>query len=206
MEEETDLKEIQEETGIITHEDVKSFIANLQKDNAITFEDFNIYKKIKTDNKISPLIIYILEKAIEVYNQKLNKEEMIKIGFENVGFGNYPGLSETEKNNNNIYFEKDDAYVLYASFNQEFIGNFWLEHRLLKNLLKINPDLSVDCSELNLDHMKNIKSEIDKIKNKSTKSKSSNKSSSNKNSNKDNSSETKSKKNKSVKKKILNKI
>ena len=148
----------------------------------------------KTDNKISPLIIYILEKAINVYNQKLNKEEMIKYGFENVGFGNYPGISETEKDNNKIYFENDNAYVLYVSFNQEFIGNFWLEHQLLKDLLKINPDITVNYSELNLDDMKNIKSETDKIINKSKKSKSSNKSESNKNSNKENSSENKSKK------------
>lgn len=200
MEGEIEVNEIQEDNGIITSEDIKIFKDKVEKKKDIEFEDFNIYKKIKTDNKISPLIIYILEKAINVYNQKLNKEEMIKYGFENVGFGNYPGISETEKDNNKIYFEDDNAYVLYVSFNQEFIGNFWLEHQLLKDLLKINPDLTVNYSELNLDDMKNIKSETDKIINKSKKSKSSNKSESNKNSNKENSSENKSKKNKSVKK------
>ena len=206
MEGEIEVNEIQEDNGIITSEDIKIFKDKVEKKKDIEFEDFNIYKKIKTDNKISPLIIYILEKAINVYNQKLNKEEMIKYGFENVGFGNYPGISETEKDNNKIYFEDDNAYVLYVSFNQEFIGNFWLEHQLLKDLLKINPDITVNYSELNLDDMKNIKSETDKIINKSKKSKSSNKSESNKNSNKENSSENKSKKNKSVKKENVEQI
>ena len=206
MEGEIEVNEIQEDNGIITSEDIKIFKDKVEKKKDIEFEDFNIYKKIKTDNKISPLIIYILEKAINVYNQKLNKEEMIKYGFENVGFGNYPGISGTEKDNNKIYFENDNAYVLYVSFNQEFIGNFWLEHQLLKDLLKINPDITVNYSELNLDDMKNIKSETDKIINKSKKSKSSNKSESNKNSNKENSSENKSKKNKSVKKENVEQI
>ena len=74
MEGEIEVNEIQEDNGIITSEDIKIFKDKVEKKKDIEFEDFNIYKKIKTDNKISPLIIYILEKAINVYNQKLNKE------------------------------------------------------------------------------------------------------------------------------------
>ena len=177
----------------ITNDDIKSFMDNLNKGNDIKIEDFNIFRKIKADNTISPLIIYILEKAIDMYNQKLDKEEMVKYGFDKVGFGFYPGLSSTEKDNNKIYFENDNAYVLYASFNQEFIGNFWAEHQLLRDLLKINPDISVNYSVLNLGDTKYIESEKDKIKKKSTKSESSDKSDSSK---KDNSSKNKSKKSK----------
>lgn len=193
-----EIKEMPVNNEITMDEDMKQFLDNLSKGNGIKFEDFNIYNKIKTDNTISPLIIYILEKTIEVFNQKLNMEEIKKYGFEKVGFGEYPGLSTTEKENNNAYFNKDEAIVLYASFNQEFIGNFWAEHQLLKDLLKINPDLSVNYSELNLDDMKYIESQTQKIKNKSTKTKSSKKSDSRKN-NKDNSSGNK-QKNKSDKK------
>ena len=86
-----EIKEMQVNNEITMDEDMKQFLDNLSKGNGIKFEDFNIYNKIKTDNTISPLIIYILEKTIEVFNQKLNMEEIKKYGFEKVGFGEYPG-------------------------------------------------------------------------------------------------------------------
>ena len=165
----------------ITDEDVKTFIENLKKENKIKLEDFNIYKQIKTDNKISPLIIYILEKAIDVYNKNTNEEEIIKYGFKDVGFGYYPGVTQNEIDNNKIYFNNDNSYVLFFNFNQEFIGNFWIEHQMLKEFLQINPDLSVKYSVLNLDSSESMNEKIDKIKNYKKKSKSSNKSNSNKN-------------------------
>ena len=81
-----EIKELPINNEIIIDEAIKNFINNLSNDNNIKFEDFNIYNNIRTDQQISPLIVYILEKAIEVFNQKLNKEEIIKYGLEKVGF------------------------------------------------------------------------------------------------------------------------
>ena len=142
MEGEIEVNEIQEDNGIITSEDIKIFKDKVEKKKDIEFEDFNIYKKIKTDNKISPLIIYILEKAINVYNQKLNKEEMIKYGFENVGFGNYPGISETEKDNNKIYFEDDNAICKFQSrIYRKFLVRTSIIKRFFENQSRYNCEL-----------------------------------------------------------------
>ena len=72
------------------------------------------------------------------------------IGLENVGFGYFPGINNQEKENNNDYFNSNDAFVLYASFSEKLIGTFWSNHQLLADLLSVNPDKSVLSSQLNL--------------------------------------------------------
>lgn len=39
---------------------LKNFIKKIDQKNKITEEDFNLYIKIKKENKISPLMLYIL--------------------------------------------------------------------------------------------------------------------------------------------------
>ncbi len=142
---------------IITDEDVKKFFENIESKKKIDIKDFNLYKKIKKDNLISPLMIFILQNAINKYNNKL--EEVCE-GFEGTGFGQFPGISNKEIENNKTYFCSEKARVLYATFSEEFIGIFWNNHQLLKDLLHINPDKTVLSSELKL-------AEIEKTKNKS---------------------------------------
>jgi len=141
----------------------------------VKLEHFNLYKKIKRENSISPLMIFILEKAIDKYNNEITGND---IGLENVGFGYFPGISNQEKENNNAYFNSNDAFVLYASFSEKLLGIFWSNHQLLADLLSVNPDKSVLSSKLNL-----AASKINKSKaNDSQKSNSKQKSSSSQNS------------------------
>ena len=145
---------------VITDEDVKKFFENIESKKEIDIKDFNLYKKIKKDNLISPLMIFILQNAIDKYN---NKIEEVCEGFEGTGFGQFPGISNKEIENNKTYFCSEKARVLYATFSEEFIGLFWNNHQLLKDLLHINPDKTVLSSELKL-------AEIEKTKNKSSSS------------------------------------
>ena len=111
---------------IITEEKITEYINKIKNNGKIELKDFNIYNKIKKNNQISPLMIYILQNAIEKYND--NKKDN---GIEGVGFGYYPGITDKSRENNNIYFDSDNAYVLYVTFSEEFIGNFWATHQLL---------------------------------------------------------------------------
>lgn len=44
---------------------------SLAKLKKVKLEHFNLYKKIKMENSISPLMIFILEKDIDKYNNKI---------------------------------------------------------------------------------------------------------------------------------------
>jgi hypothetical protein len=132
---------------------LKNFIKKIDQKNKITEEDFNLYIKIKKENKISPLMLYILEKAIEKYNNN-----SINNNIEKVGFGKFPGITSSREKNNKKYFDSKDAFVLYASFPEEFIGEFWKKHQLLADLLGVNPIKEVLNSKLQLS--KNSKTSI----------------------------------------------
>ena len=92
-------------------------------------------------------MIYILERAIDKYNNNLNDN-----GIEKVGIGKIIGIKDDEVENINFYFdsEKGIALVLYASFPENFIGDFWRNHPLLSDILGINPDKTVLTSKLKL--------------------------------------------------------
>ena len=169
-------KDLPDNEKIISCEVIDEFIKNVNSKKEVKIEHFNIYKRIKKENHISPLMIFILEKAIDKYNNKLEND----IGLENVGFGYFPGINNQEKDNNNAYFNSNDAFVLYVSFSEKLIGIFWSNHQLLADLLLVNPDKSVLSSQLNL-----ATSEINKSKNSNSKksNNSNNKSTSSQNSN-----------------------
>ena len=107
--------------NIISCEDIDEFINNVNLKKEDKIEHFNIFKKIKKENHISPLMKFILEKAIDKFNNKIVGTD---IGLENVGFGYFPGINNKEKENNNDYFNSNDAFVLYASFSEKLIGTF----------------------------------------------------------------------------------
>ena len=98
-------------------------------------------------------MLYILEKAIEKYNNN-----SINNNIEKVGFGKFPGITSSREKNNKKYFDSKDAFVLYASFPEEFIGEFWKKHQLLADLLGVNPIKEVLNSKLQLS--KNSKTSI----------------------------------------------
>ena len=79
-------------------------------------------------------MIFILEKAIDKYNNEIVGND---IGLEKVGFGYFPGISNQEKENNNAYFNSNDAFVLYSSFSEKLIRIFWSNHQLLADLLPV---------------------------------------------------------------------
>ena len=128
-----------------TYEKVKKFIDKTKTHEKIEIFDFNLYKKIKNDNQISPIMIYILERAIDKYN-----DDSIDNGIERVGTGFIPGITSEDKSNFDIYFNSKKAIVLYAVFSENFIGDFWKNHPLLSDLLGVNPDKTVLTSELKL--------------------------------------------------------
>lgn len=150
-------------------EDFNEFkrIVKLKK---VKLEHFNIYKKIKKENSISPLMIFILEKAIDKYNNMTDGND---IGLETVGFGYFPGISNQEKENNKAYFNSNDAFVLYASFSEKLLGIFWSNHQLLADLLSVNPDKSVLSSKLKLTTSKINKSKANDSQKSNSKQKSS---------------------------------
>ena len=125
---------------------VQIFKDKIKDGREVDITDFYLYKKIKINNQISPLMIFILENAIN----KFNKICEINIGFENAGFGYFPGITNQEIDYNLLYFNSENAYVLYATFSEKFIGSFWSNHPLLADLLGVNPDKSVLSSNLNL--------------------------------------------------------
>ena len=133
---------------------IHQFKININKKVNINIQDFHLYQKIKNDNEISPLMIYILENSICKYNNK-----KINNGIEDVGFGNIPLITNKEKEKINAYFTESNVLnllVLYSTFNEEFIGEFWSNHQLLSDLLGVNPDRTVLSSKLNL--AKNVSS------------------------------------------------
>ena len=111
---------------------------------------------------------YILENAIDKYNNN-----NIDNGIEGTGFGYYPGISSSEKDNNNVYFNSTDAFVLYVKFSEKLIGNFWTNHQLLSELLDINPNKAVLSTGLRLANTITDK-KSNKSKNKKEKSKENN--------------------------------
>ena len=119
----------------ISQEDIIKFIDKVNNKKKIELEDFNLYNQIKKNNQISPLIEYILENAIDKYNNNNIDNEI-----EDTGFGYYPGISSSEKDNNKAYFNSNDAFVLYVKFSEKLIGIFWTNHKLLSELLDINPN------------------------------------------------------------------
>jgi hypothetical protein len=154
---------------------VDEFIKKIENKEVIKFEDFHLYQKIKVNNQISPLMIFILEKAIEKYNNHL-----IDNGIEEVGFEKFPGLTDKRRANDEEYFNSEEAYVLYASFPEKFIGNFWRNHQLLSDLLGINPDKTILRENLKLaDDTKSISSQTVSSNKKKEKNKKSKKTDSN---------------------------
>ena len=152
----------------ISQEDIIKFIDKVNNKKKIELEDFNLYNKIKKNNQISPLMEYILENAIDKYNNN-----NIDNGIEGTGFGYYPGISSSEKDNNNVYFNSTDAFVLYVKFSEKLIGNFWTNHQLLSELLDINPNKAVLSTGLRLANTITDK-KSNKSKNKKEKSKENN--------------------------------
>ena len=121
---------------------------NKVKDKRLIFlEDFHLFKKIKTNNEISPLMIFILQNAINKYNKKFDE---VDPEFGDVDFGDFPGIKVKDKQNNDSYFNSEKAFVLYASFSEKFIANFWANHQLLSDLLGVNPDNTLLNSKLHL--------------------------------------------------------
>ena len=155
---------------------VQIFKDKIKNGGEVDITDFYLYKKIKINNQISPLIIFILENAIN----KFNKKGDINTGFENAGFGYFPVITNQEKDHNLLYFNSENAYVFYATFSENFIGSFWSNHQLLADLLGVNPNKSVLSSNLNLG--KNNLSENKPNKSNNSKNKNSSKLSSNSNS------------------------
>ena len=137
------------------HPLIDNFINRVENKNPIYLEDFNLYKNIKTNNEISPLMIFILENAINKYNNNLDQ---VDAEFENVGFGDFPGIKVKERDNNKAFFDSLDAFVLYATFSEKFIANFWANHQLLADLLGVNPDKTVLSSKLHLGKSKRSQS------------------------------------------------
>ena len=89
-------------------------------------------------------MIYILENAIEKYNNNL-----IDNGIENVGIGYISKESSTDKDSYKLY-PKGKEIVLYATFKESFIGDFWRNHPLLLDFLGVNPDRTVLSTTLRL--------------------------------------------------------
>ena len=125
---------------------IHQFKININK--KVNIQDFNLYQKIKNVNEISPLMIYILENSIGKFNNK-----KINNGIEDVGFGYIPLITNKEKEKINAYFTESNVsnlFVFYSTFNEEFIGEFWSNHQLLRDLLGVNPDRTILSSKLNL--------------------------------------------------------
>ena len=120
-----------------SYEKIEEFIDRINNNGKIEISDFNLFIKIKKDNLISPLMIYILENAIVKCNNKL-----IDNGIDDVGTGYIAPVSYTDKENYKLY-PKGKAIVLYATFKESFIGDFWKNHPLLQDLLGVNPDRTV---------------------------------------------------------------
>ena len=92
--------------NLISYEKVEEFIDRIDNNGKIEITDFNLFIKIKKDNFISPLMIYILENAIDKYNNKSNN------GIENVGIGYIAKVSSTEKGNYKIYPKGKAIYYM----------------------------------------------------------------------------------------------
>ena len=137
--------EIQIDYNFISKEEVEKFIQKIKNKEKVELDDFNLYKKIHIDNQISPLMIFILENAIEKYNNN-----SIDNGIEKVGFEKFPGITNKREGNNEAYFDSKEAFVLYESFPENFIANFWSNHQLLSELLGINPVKAVLSTKLKL--------------------------------------------------------
>ena len=73
---------ITKDDNLVTYEKINEFINRINNNGKIEISDFNLFIKIKKDNLISPLMIYILENAIEKNNDKF-----IDNGIENAGTG-----------------------------------------------------------------------------------------------------------------------
>ena len=121
-------------TNIISDDDIIKFINKVKNKNEIKIEDFNLYHKIQKNNEISPLMLYILQESIKKYN-----DFSVNNGIIDTGFAQFPGLTDKEIENNKIYFNSSNSFVLYSTFSEEFIGKFWSNHQLLSELLGINP-------------------------------------------------------------------
>ena len=132
----------------------KEFLNKVDNKKIIEITNFNLYKKIKTDNQISPLIIYILSNAIDKYNDKSTKN-----GIDEVDLGYIKAVTSDEEETFEIHFGSKEVKVLYASFSEDFIENFWKDHPLLSDLLGVNPDNTVLSSKLKLGKSKLSKSE-----------------------------------------------
>ena len=132
-------------TNTISDEDIIKFIYKVENKNEIKIEDFNLYHKIKKNNEISPLMLYILQESIKKYN-----DFSVNNGIIDTGFAQFPGLTDKEIENNKIYFNSSNSFVLYSTFSEEFIGKFWSNHQLLSELLGINPIEQVISTSLKL--------------------------------------------------------
>ena len=152
----------------VVYEPLEKFINKAKKKELISLEDFYLFKKIKTTNEISPLMTFILQNAINKFNKKFDE---VDSEFGDVDFGDFPGIKNKDKENNVSYFDSPNAYVLYASFSEKFIANFWANHQLLADLLGVNPDNTLMSTELHLANRTRSQSNSSNSQKKSTSSK-----------------------------------
>ena len=94
------IKQINNTNNDMIVSQVQIFKDTIKNGGQVDITDFYLYKKIKVNNQISPLMIFILENAIN----KFNKICEINIGFENAGFGYFPGITNQGKDYNLLYF------------------------------------------------------------------------------------------------------
>ena len=93
------------------YEQVEKFINKVKNKELISLEDFYLFKKIKTSNEISPLMIFILQNAINKYNKKFDE---VDPEFGDVDFGDFPGIKvKINKIMIRILIQKKHLYYMH---------------------------------------------------------------------------------------------
>ena len=122
----------------------------------INSEFFDIFNKAKNSNSFNPLFVYILKLGLNIYN---NIEKCSDINM--VGFNNFPGITNKEKQRNLYDFNSEDAFVFYVSYNENLIDEFYSNKQSLSELLDVNEFITVidnenEVKDLKSDNMDNI--------------------------------------------------
>ena len=78
-----------------------------------------------------------------------------------IGFNNFPGLTNKEIKRNQYWFDSDDAFVFYVSYNENLIDEFYSNKQSLSELLDSNEfktfiDNENEVKDLKLDNLDNI--------------------------------------------------
>ena len=138
------------------YNDIKFLKEKVEAKEYIEINFFSIFNKIKDSHIINPLFFHILKLGLDQYNN-ISKCSYINM----VGFGNFPGYTYNEKKRNNIYYESDDAYVFYVSYNEDLVNNFYYNRQLLPDLLELNKyenitENETELNEIKLDNLSNI--------------------------------------------------